>query len=325
VLPPSTTVLEILEDIEPDEELLEACRELRSKGYSLALDDFMPRPEMKPLVRLANYVKVDFRLADAAARRQIHEMVRGTSAALLAEKIEDQEEFSRALAEGYEYFQGYFFCRPIIVANREIPPNWKNYMCLLAELSKTPMNISEIIRIVQAETSICYRLLRLANSAVMGVRNEVTSVRAALILVGEDRFRTLVSLAVSSALARNQPPALISLSLERARFCELMAPVTGQSPTEQYMLGLLSLLDAILQRPMEVLVGPLPLRRAVKEALLGVPNPVAASLNLIRSFEIGEWGRCGTAAEKLGLSEEQLNSIYMDSIHWAAAAFASSK
>jgi c-di-GMP-related signal transduction protein len=324
-LPPSRTVLEILETAEPDEELVAACRSLRTMGYVFALDDFMPRPEMRPLIQLADFVKVDFRLANAEVRKQIHQMVQGSPAALLAEKIEDQEEFNQALAEGYEYFQGYFFCRPKVVANRVVPPNWGNYMSLLAELSKPTLNVPQVIRIVQAETSICYRLLRLANSAMTGVRNEVTSVRSALMLVGEDRFRTLVSLAVSSALGRDQPPALISLSLERARFCELLAPLIGESPMEQYMVGLLSLLDAMLQSPMEVLLKSLPLRREAKDALLGAENPIALPLQLIQSFEAGAWGPCAETAKKLGVSEEKLASIYLESIRWAGEALASSR
>jgi c-di-GMP phosphodiesterase len=323
-LPPNRTVLEILETVEPDEDLLNACRALRSRGYVLALDDFLPRPEMRPLVEIADFVKVDFRITDTAIRREVHQMVRGTSAALLAEKVEDQDEFGRALEEGYEYFQGYFFCRPKIVANREIPPNWANYLSLLIELSKPTLNVPGIIRIVQSETSICYRLLRLANSAMAGVRNEVTSVRSAFMMVGEERFRTLVSLAVSSALGRDQPPALISLSLERARFCELVAPLTGQTSTEQYMMGMLSLVGAILQAPMELLLKSLPLRQEAKDALMGAVSPLSLPLRLVRSFETGEWEACAEAAQELGLSEELLTGIYMESIRWAAQALASS-
>jgi c-di-GMP phosphodiesterase len=123
LLPPATTVVEILETVDPDDEVLQACRELRGLGYRLALDDFEPRPEIRPLVELASFVKVDFRVSDTCMRQEIRDLVRGTGAALLAEKIEEQEEFNAALAEGYEYFQGYFFCRPTMFANSAIPRN----------------------------------------------------------------------------------------------------------------------------------------------------------------------------------------------------------
>jgi c-di-GMP phosphodiesterase len=324
LLPPATTVLEILETVEPDNELLAACRRLREMGYTLALDDFVPRPDLWPLVEIASFVKVDFRLSDAAMRRRIRDMVRDSPAALVAEKVVDQEEFDVALDEGYEYFQGFFFCRPKIITDRGIPPNWLNYLRLLAELTRTPLNLPEVTRIVESEISICYRLLRLANSALMGNRSNVISVQGALMMVGEDRFRTLVTLAASGALGRGQPSALISLSLERARFCELVGMLIGERRTEQYMLGLLSLLDAILHSPMDLLVKSLPLRDEARAALLGAENRVALPLNLIRSFEAGDWGPCAGTANELGVSEEKLASIYMESIKWAAQALASS-
>lgn len=318
LLPPETTVLEILETVELDAGLLEACRALRLMGYKLALDDFVPRPEMLPLIEIASFVKVDFRLSDAAARRQIHDLVRGSRAALLAEKVEDQYEFDVALAEGYKFFQGYFFCRPKIIADREIPPNRINYLRLLTELTRTPVDLREVTRLVGSESSVCYRLLLLANSALMGIRCEVTSVRSALMLVGEDRFRRLVTVAMSGAFGHGQPPILISLSLERARFCETVAPLIGEDPAEQYMLGLLSLLDAILQTSMQSLVTSLPLRKEAKAALLGGVNPAAIPLRLIRSFEVGAWGACSDAAKDLGVSEDILTGIYMDAVKWAA-------
>ena len=325
LLPPATTVLEILETVEPDSELLAACRYLGSKGYVFALDDFEPRPELAPLVELASFIKVDFQQSDAAARRLIREMAKDSKAALIAEKVVNQEEFDIAREEGHTYFQGYFFCRPTIITDREIPPNWANYLVLLAELTRNPLNLGEVTRIVEAEVSICYRLLRLANSALMGLRSNITSVHSALMMVGEDRFRTLVTIAMAGALGRDRPSALISLSLERARFCEMAGPLLGESHTEQYMLGLLSLLDAILQSPMDALVKSLPLRDQAKEALLGADNQVALPLNLARSFEAGDWSPCAEAARRLRISEEQLATMYMESLKWAAQALASGR
>ena len=325
LLPPETTVLEILETVEPDAEVVEACIDLRKMGYLLALDDFLPRPEMQPLIEIASYVKVDFLLSDDGMRRQIRGRMRGSRAALLAEKVEDQKDFDIAREEGYDYFQGYFFCRPRIMANREIPSNRMNYLRLLVELTREPLNLSEVTRIVQLEASLCYRLLRLANSALWGTRNDVTSVHDALVLVGEDRFRILVSVAASCVLGQNQPPALISLSLERARFCELLAPLVGENPAEQFMLGLLSLMDAMLETPMDSIAKSLPLRTKAKAALMGATNPVSVPLGLIRGFESGAWGICAGTANDIGVSEETLARIYMESVKWATEALTSGR
>jgi c-di-GMP-related signal transduction protein len=323
LLPPKTTVIEILETVAPDVELVAACIELRNMGYRLALDDFVPRPELQPLIEIASYIKVDLRISDAAMRRQIRKMMHGSHAVLLAEKVEDQKDFDTALGEGYEYFQGYFFCRPTIMAHREIQPNRMNYLRLLVELTRNPFNLSEVARIVELEPSLCYRLLRLANSTLWGIRNDVTSVRNAIMLVGEDRFRILVSVAASCVFGQNQRCALVGLSLERARFCELVAPLVGENPTEQFMLGLLSLMDALLDTPMESIARLLPLRGAAKAALLGATNPVSVPLGLTRSFESPTRSTRGGSANDLGVSEETLARLYMESVKWATDTVAS--
>jgi c-di-GMP-related signal transduction protein len=317
LLPVKTTVLEILETVEPDDEVIEACQELSRMGYRLALDDFEPRPEMGRLIELASYVKVDFRLSDAAARRQIHDQVRGSGAALLAEKVEEQAEFEIALAEGYEFFQGHFFCRPKVLANREIAPNRMNYLRLLVELTRVPFNLARVTKIVRVEPSLCYRLLRLANSALWGRHREVTSVQEAFMVVGESRFRMLVSVAASCALGAGQT-ALIQLSLERARFCELLAPMVGENPTEQFLLGFLSLIDAMLGASIESIADSLPLRAEARAALLGANNCTAAPLRVMRSIEAGAWEGCAGQADLLGVSEETLSGIYVEAVKWAS-------
>lgn len=324
LLPPKVTVIELIETEALDADLVKACVDLRKLGYRLALDDFVPNAECQALVEIADYVKVDFRLSDAYTRRQTQRMMRYSGAALVAEKLEDQQAFNTARGEGYLYFQGYFFCRPEIIANRQIPSNQLNYLRLLAQLTREPLNLSEIIRTVEVEASLCYRLLRLANSPLWGIRNDITSVRSALVLVGEERFRLLVSVAASCALNENHTPALIALSLERARFCELLAPLTGESSTEQFMLGMLSLLDAMLETPMESMVRLLPLRPEAKAALIGAESPTAVPLNLIRNFEAGAWGICTGTAETLGIREETLTRLYLESVQWARGSLAAS-
>jgi c-di-GMP-related signal transduction protein len=325
LLPPATTVIELLETIEPDGEVIGACLDLRRMGYRMALDDFLPRPEMQPLIEIADYVKVDFRLSDAKERQRIRQMTRNSHAALLAEKVEDEEEFQVAYREGHKYFQGYFFCRPKMVARLSIPANRANYLRLLAELTRKPLHLDEVLNIVRMEASLCYRLLRLANSPLWGLRSEVTSVRGAFMLVGEDRFRMLVSVATSSVLGQSRSPALVSLSLQRARFCELFAPLIGENPTEQFLLGLLSLVDAMLEMPMEAIARALPLRPEAKEALLGAANRAAIPLCAIRSIEMGTWAECSRATRIPGIDESVLARLYMESVRWTADSIAASR
>lgn len=325
VLPPKSTVIEIPAGVAADGELMQACVDLRKLGYQLALDDFAPRADVEPLMEIADFVKVDFRTSDAYTRRQIHRMVRTSGASLIAEKLEDQREFKAARAEGYRYFQGYFFCHPEILSNREIPTHRTTYVRLLAELVRKPLDLDFVLHLVELEASLCYRLLRLANSPLWGVWSEITSVRGAFMLVGEERFRAMVSVAASCVLSEDQSPALISLSLERARFCELIAPLVNESPSEQFLLGLLSVLDAMLEASMESIVKSLPLRLEAKAALLGATNPAAIPLSLSRSFESESLESCALAAADFGTSEEKLSELYVDSVRWAADTLSSSR
>jgi EAL and modified HD-GYP domain-containing signal transduction protein len=325
LLSPRNTVLEVLETVEPDAEVVAACMDARALGYRIALDDFVPFPQMQALVEIADYVKVDFLLSGPAERREIKRMTRKSRAALLAEKVESQDQFDIARREGFEYFQGYFFCRPRMVATREIPPNRLNYLRLLVELTRTTMNLEEVLRIVRMEASLCYRLLRLANSALWGLRETVTSVRGAFMVVGEDRLRTLVAVAASSFLGQGQSAALVEMSLLRARFCELVAPLVGENPKEQFMLGLLSLIDAMLGTSMEMIAKELPFRDEARAALLGVKNRAAAPLCLIRSFELGAWASCECEPEGVAISEETLTTLYLESVTWARESMGASR
>ncbi|TCK75369.1 EAL and HDOD domain-containing protein [Acidipila rosea] len=325
LLPPATTVLEILEDVEPDEAVLAACSELRRKGYRFALDDFSPLPSRMPLLQFADFIKVDFQLSSAADRAAIYALVHGTNIKLLAEKVETQEEVEEARREGNTYFQGYFFSRPQVIAQRDIPPNHTTYMRLLAALSQTPLDMKSIEQLVVAEASLCYRLLRLVNSALFGLRREVQSIHNALIMIGEQEFRKLVTVALAGVLAENQQPTLISLALERARFCELLAPPIEQNSAEQYLLGLLSLVDAILESPMQQVVDSLPLRPEVKAALLGEPNFVGMPLHLRRRYEEGNWQACSDLQQVLGLTESFITQVYVDAVSWANQVLCSAR
>jgi EAL and modified HD-GYP domain-containing signal transduction protein len=318
-LPAESTVLEVLETMEIDEEVIAACIDLKKMGYQIALDDFVPGQAIDRLIEVADYIKLDFRACDVQQLRQTRRYLEGANISLIAEKIETSEEFQRAITDGYHYFQGYFFCRPSIIHGREIPPNQALYIQLLIELSRSSTDLGEIERLVMAEASLCYRVLRLVNSAGLGICGQTTSIRQALFLIGEDQFRKLVAVASATSFGKtfNRSPELILLALQRARFCELLAPVAKQLPGEQYLIGLLSAFDAILQIPMEQLLKMLPLRGEAAGVLRGDDGPVATPLRLLRCYEQRQWEHCAALCETLQLSEVKLTGIYVTSLQWA--------
>ena len=266
------TVLEILENIEPTPSLIGACRMLKSAGFRLALDDFVWKPELQPLLQLADYVKVDFCLTDAAGRRDLLKRLHPITMALVAEKVETQEEYVKARAEGFTMFQGYYFCRPVLLKNRKVPANRLSQIEILNLLHEDSYDLLKMTHLVKRDTSLTYRLLRLINSPTYALRDQVRSVQAALMAVGEDTFRRIAVLAITSEFSSGQPPEVLRMAFVRGKFCELAACLCTLDSTEQYLLGMLSLLPAMLQMPIQELTPALALRKEIRRALEGEPN-----------------------------------------------------
>ena len=315
LLPARSTVLEILEDIEPDNEVLEACRRLRAQGYQFSLDDFVPRPGLERFLPYADYIKIDFRLSDCSKRAGIRRFLKGCDTRLIAEKVEEQAEFQVAVDEGFDLFQGYFFCRPDVLARNHIPSNYLSYVEILAAVTQPCFEWRSIERLVRRETSLCYRLLRVVNSANFALRHEISSIERALIVAGEEHFRKLVTVAIAAESGRGHSAELVRQTLQRASFCEMAAAYLQEDPTEQYLFGLLSLLPVLLDIPMSQLVELLPLRTAVKDALLGEANDVRRSLDCFQKYQSGQWECFDCNGILIGPS--QMHDLYRTSLLWA--------
>ncbi len=314
---PKVAVLEILETIEPDAAVISACRALKASGYQIALDDFRFSPGMDDLLELADYVKVDFRLSDAAERREILAHLRGTKVQLLAEKVETAAEFKIAESEGFHLFQGYFFCQPTMFTVQRPSTTGAAFLRLFAALSEKECDLVHIAGLLKSEPAICYQLLRLVNSAAYGFNCPVESLQHALMLVGEDQVRKLVLNAITVEACTQQPRELLVRTLHRARFLELMAPYTGQEAQEQYLFGLLTMIDVLLQVPAATLLNTLPLRAEVKDALNGKSNEVSVAQRLFGFYDEGNWNHCVHLSMELNITEKHLTSIYCESLQWA--------
>lgn len=319
VMPSGMTVLEILEDIDPAPRVIDACRRLKASGFRLALDDFVWQPGIEPLVELADYIKIDFCATDRGKRRQLLDRLSGVTVALVAEKIETQEQVHQARDEGFALLQGYYFCRPVLMENRRIPANRLSHVAILRLMESESMDLHDLTRQVERDTSLTYRLLRLINSPACAMQQEVRSVQAALMAVGEETFRRMATLAITSELNAGQPAELLRMAFVRARFCELAALFAGLDHLEQYLLGLLSLLPAMLKLPMGELVPSLPLRDEIRRALLGEKIPERSLLCWIEGHERGKWELCDLIAARRDLRQEDLFRCYEEALGWAEA------
>ena len=320
VLPPSMTVLEILEDIEPTPELVHACRRLKASGFRIALDDFAWKPEIETLVELADYVKVDFVQTGAKDRKKLLQRLSTYAVALVAEKVETHEEFQQARSEGFSLIQGYYFCRPILLKNRNVPANRVSHVEILRLLHDDSIDLRKLSRLVKRDASLTYRLLRLINSPLCAVRQEVCSVQGALIAVGEDVFRRVATLAITSEMNCDQPVEVLRMAFVRGRFCELAAGLCALDGTEQYLFGLLSLLPAMLRIPMEELVPELPVREEIRQALKGADLPERSLLAWLVNHERADWAACDSIAGDRELDREKLQNCYADAVVWAESA-----
>ncbi len=320
VLPPSMTVLEILEDIDPTPDVINACRRLKASGFRMALDDFTWKPGIEPLVELADYVKVDFVLTSAKEREELLQRLDNYAVALVAEKVETHNDYQQARTEGFTLIQGYYFCRPVLLKNRSVPANRLSHIEILRLLHEDSIDLHKLTRLVKRDASLTYRLLRLINSPLWAVRQEVSSVQGALIAVGEDVFRRIATLAIASELNAGQPVEVLRMAFVRGRFCELAARFCGLNSTEQYLLGLLSLLPAMLRLPMEELAPVLALREEIRQALRGADLPENALLAWLVKHENADWAGCDSIVRNRHLDQKHLQECYAEAVSWAESA-----
>lgn len=319
LLPRDSVVIEILEDVAPDLEIIAACKELKELGYKLALDDFVFREEYRPLIELADIIKIDFQCTDIAERLAIIQRLNKPKVSFLAEKVETLEEFEKAKSIGYGLFQGYYFSRPSIVQGKDIPASKVNYLNLLQEISRPDLEIEALEHIIKRDISLTYKLLKFINSSVFGFKSKISSIRQALTLLGPREFKKWVSVVVLGSISEGKPDALAVQSYVRATFAELLAPKArlGAQASNLFMMGLFSLIDACLDRPLPEILKELPIEDSVKSALLGYPNIYRDLLELIIDYEQGNWKQVSRHALKLHLEEECIPPCYVKALEGA--------
>jgi EAL and modified HD-GYP domain-containing signal transduction protein len=313
---PETTVIEILENVEPEPEVLEACRDLKKAGYRIALDDFVDNPRFAPLVNLADIIKVDFRLSTPTVWADMARKYAPRGIQLLAEKVETHEEFSKALQLGYKLFQGYFFCKPRMLSTRDISASRATYLRILQVVHTLDLDYFKIEALIKSEPALFYRFFRYLNSAATPVRSEVTSIVQAATLLGEEDIRKWLTLVCAVLANEGQPSELIVLALVRARFCELLASHTGIPESEAFMLGLFSLMEAILEVPIKSVLEQIHLPEQVTAALLGEDNPLSRMEQLVIAFEKADWGICDQRARELQIHEEAVTQAHIAAVEW---------
>jgi c-di-GMP-related signal transduction protein len=317
LLPSGQTVAEVLETVPADDLVIAACQRLKEAGYMIALDDFGLNDPREALTDLADIIKVDLRAtspADAAAMVKRYGPWR---CRMLAEKVETREEFIATSKAGFCYFQGYFFRRPETLTSHEIPGNRLNYLRMLTAVSQPELDLRGIENLVKSETSLCYRLLRYLNSASFGFGAEINSVRHALSILGEREVRRWIRLVATLGAGQDKSSDLVLASLVRARFCEHLSPKIQHGDSDLFLMGMLSLMDNILEIPMRQVLDNVPIDQESKSVLLGGASRLQPFYRLMLAQESGEWQTVSELTKQLHLSERDVSDSYWQALQWA--------
>jgi c-di-GMP-related signal transduction protein len=316
LLPSNQTVVEVLENIPPDDRVIAACKRFKQAGYLIALDDYAPEDARLPLCDLADIIKVDLRATTLEERAGMVRRFASSKRHLLAEKVETPHEFQQARNMGFTYFQGYFFCHPEVISAREVPASRLHYLRLLEMICRPELDLRELERMIKQETSICYRLLRYLNSPLFGFSLEIKSVRHAMAVLGERELRRWIRLVVTVGAAEKACSELVLMGLTRARFCEQLSSRV-RSDADLFLMGLLSVMDAILEVSMERILEQVPVEREMKAALLSQDSRLRPLYQLMLAQESGEWEHSSNLAAQLHLSEEEVSAFWWQALEWA--------
>lgn len=313
LLSPQRIVVEILETVTPSPEILQACQALCADGYVLALDDFEDNPKWTPLLPLVKFLKVDFRASGSEKRQEIARRYRSNGRQLLAEKVETQADMKEARKLGYSFFQGYFFCKPTMVEGKDIPGNKLTYMQLLEAIAAPELSYPKIENLLKHEPSLVYKLLRYLNSPLVGLRIEIHSVREAIALLGEREFRRWVTVVAVVSMASDKAPELIRTALTRAYFCEEFASLVGMraEKSDLFLMGLLSVVDALLDRPMEQILANIPVAEEVRVALTGGSNRFRNVYETLLAYEHADWSELTKVTGTFPAVETQVPNCYL--------------
>ena len=319
LLNPSEIVIEILETVSPSDEVYAACLAFYKAGYKMALDDFVYKPEWNRFISLVKLIKFDIRETPLSSIEVIVRKLKDKKI-LLAEKVETKEEFIQAKSMGFSFFQGFFFAKPEMQKKRDSESNEHILFLLQRESLRKIINNDKIASLFEQDANITYKLLRFINSGTFKLLKPITSIKQALIYLGDTQVRRIVSLITTSVLANNKPAELTKMCIIRARFCEAMMERVHPTYMESaFLTGMFSLLDAILDKPIKEIIEELPLSDDIVECLteIGCHSPIAIALRIVNHLEKGEWHLTDIEAKKLKLNYKIASNCYREAVIWS--------
>ncbi len=289
-----------------------------NNNYIISIDDFSIDFDESLVVKYANIVKIDFYKFEKEDIKNIADRLRNKKVKLLAEKLETHEDFQLAKDLGFDLFQGFFFKEPEILLTQDLAPLKISYLQLLIKLNEDDLDLIELSNIISRDLGLTYRLLKMVNTLSFSLRREVDSVKDALILLGEIKTRKWISLIVLTELSNDRPEELVRTSLVRAKFAELLSQKANMEDKSDvlFLSGLFSLIDVILRRPLDEILHELNISQEVKDSLLKEDDSLYKFLNLVISYEKGNWDEVSMSGREFSLDSKDISDCYMNSLAW---------
>ncbi len=305
-----------------DPQVVDGTRELKTLGYRIAVANFSPWMLDSGLMDLADLIKVNVTTTSLDDQRALCGICHSRDIEVLATQVETQEQFTLAHKGGFTYFQGTFFAAPDISIRREMASNKLLCLRLMKEINQPEFHHDAIAELIEQDVAMTYKLLRLMNSAWFGLRYEVRSVRHALVLLGPPEVRRWASVVAFRQAGEDKPHELLMLSLTRAKFAELLAKLPGFNlpPAELFLLGMFSVLDALMDRRLEEILGEVAVSKDIKAALLDGGGPYANLYKLMLAYEHAQWVLLADLAAELGLDEQAVPACFRAALNWAENA-----
>lgn len=324
---PLSIVVEILETVELNEEILNICKELKAHGYTIALDDFFVSQWNDLTIQLLNYIdiiKIDFRSTSRSDRQEMIRFIKNRNIQFLAEKVETIEEYLQAKEDGFVYFQGFYFSKPVILNSYDIPSYYHSYFQILKEIECPEPDLEKIKDVIEKDISLSYKLLRLINNPVFRPRNEVSSIKQAIILLGLNEIKKWIYVLAIRGVEKwtdggSKEREIIELSLKRGKLGELIGKKVGREvlASKYFLLGMFSLMDSLLHHPMDTLLEDLPLSNELKDALSGEKNEEYAMLQFLKDIEHAFLENQELMFNPTSMPKEELFRLYAEASDWA--------
>lgn len=311
-MPTDSVVIEILEDIEVNDELLDALKEFKRQGFTIALDDYIFEEGKKPLFDIIDIIKIDLMGCNRDTLVNDVNKLKEFNLKLLAEKVETQEEFELCKQLGFDYYQGYFFSKPKVMSGTSLKANRVSLMKMLATLQDPNCKVTELETLISQDISISYKILRILNSALYNLPREIDSIKQAIVILGLKTIRDWLTV-ITLTNIDDKPHELLQVCLQRARMLQSLSGIAGMNKDAGFTAGLFSSLDALMDQPMEKLMGELPLADEIRDAILEHEGALGSLLETVLHYERGEWQDIKTDKPL----PNELSESYFESLSWA--------